>query len=177
MDLRHDFRSQKSSAKIRGIPFELTFEEWLQIWQDSDHLHERGRKKGQYCMARFGDIGPYAVWNVKIILHGENVSDGQTGRIRDPVIVARGAAKRKGQKMSPEHGRKVSAAKLGKKQTPEHAAKAAAGRIGLKRSEETKRKMSESRQRLMASGFKPGFCDPERARAAAKVLWAGKNKR
>jgi hypothetical protein len=31
-------------------------------------------------MARFGDTGPYAPWNVKIIPHSENVREGNRGK-------------------------------------------------------------------------------------------------
>lgn len=65
------YRRQKYSAKYRGIPFELTFDEWMKIWTGSGHWHERGRGKG-YVMARFGDKGPYAIGNVKIITNAEN---------------------------------------------------------------------------------------------------------
>ncbi len=71
---KHKFHTQKSLAKRRGIPFELTFEQWLDVWQASGKLAERGRKKGQYCMARKGDKGAYAVGNVEIILGSENSS-------------------------------------------------------------------------------------------------------
>ena len=73
------FLYQRSEAKRRGILFLLTFEEWLSFWQESGHLHERGRRRGQYCMARFGDIGPYVLGNVKIIQHSDNVIEGQLG--------------------------------------------------------------------------------------------------
>jgi hypothetical protein len=65
----------KYSARNRNIPFLLTFDEWLKEWEDSGHLHERGCRKGQYCMARFGDQGPYAIGNVKIILHTQNIAE------------------------------------------------------------------------------------------------------
>ena len=67
-DLGYPFCSQKCSAKERGIEWLLSFEEWYKIWVDSGKFPLRGRKKGQYCMARFGDVGPYSVDNVKIIL-------------------------------------------------------------------------------------------------------------
>jgi hypothetical protein len=46
------YHQHKYRAERRGIPFELTFKQWLQIWQDSGHLHERGHRQGQYVMAR-----------------------------------------------------------------------------------------------------------------------------
>lgn len=65
--LRTAFMEQRSQAKSRGIAWELPYWQWLQIWQDSGHLHERGRRKGEWVMGRNGDAGPYAEWNVKII--------------------------------------------------------------------------------------------------------------
>ena len=75
--LRASYTRQKGRAKERGIPFLLTLEEWLSIWESSGHLGERGVGKGQYVMARNGDKGPYAVGNVKIITTGDNAREVQ----------------------------------------------------------------------------------------------------
>ena len=77
---RNMYSSQKHLARIRTIPFLLTFVEWLVIWEMSGKLDERGRERGKYCMARKNDIGPYAWWNVDIIEHGENVRLAQKGK-------------------------------------------------------------------------------------------------
>lgn len=74
--LKGAWYSQKFTAERRGIEFSLSFYEWLDIWKRSGKLAERGRKKGQYCMARFEDKGPYCKENVQIILHSENTTDG-----------------------------------------------------------------------------------------------------
>jgi hypothetical protein len=74
------FYSQKYSANLRNIDFLLTFDEWYNFWLDSGHLHERGRRRNQYCMARFNDTGPYALGNIKIITNFENVSEGNVGK-------------------------------------------------------------------------------------------------
>jgi hypothetical protein len=71
--VRDKFHQHRRNAACRGIDFELTFEEWFRFWDDSGHFHERGVKKGQYVMARYGDSGPYAIGNVKIIRHEENI--------------------------------------------------------------------------------------------------------
>ena len=60
------YRTHKNGAKQRNIPFLLTFEEWWNIWDQSGHWEERGPKKGQFVMSRYGDKGPYAVGNVFI---------------------------------------------------------------------------------------------------------------
>lgn len=66
------YRQQKDDAADRGIAFLLTFDEWLALWVASGHLHERGKRKGQYQMGRFGDQGPYAVGNVEIVTVEQN---------------------------------------------------------------------------------------------------------
>ena len=65
--LQRDWHAHKWNARRRNIPFLLTYEQWLDIWLQSGHLHERGNRKGQYVMARFEDTGPYSVNNVKIV--------------------------------------------------------------------------------------------------------------
>lgn len=53
--LRNAYNKQANSAKRRldklgnQIEMKMSFEEWLKIWVDSGHLHERGNRKGQYC--------------------------------------------------------------------------------------------------------------------------------
>ena len=83
-------------AKARRIEFELTFEEWWGIWDNSGCWNERGIRKGQYVMARFQDRGAYAIGNVEIITGEENrrqpqvrakISVASTGRI--PTLATR----------------------------------------------------------------------------------------
>ena len=71
-DKKH-FNDQRSVARARGIIWEFTFEEWFAVWEQSGHLAERGRNKGQYNMCRFNDIGPYSADNVFIDTHVNNI--------------------------------------------------------------------------------------------------------
>ena len=64
--LRHQYACQKSKAKQRGIGFELTYDQWFDIWNKSGYLHLRGCAKGQYVMSRIKDEGPYAIGNIII---------------------------------------------------------------------------------------------------------------
>ena len=75
------FLQHKSNAKTRGISFNLSYEEWLDIWEKSDKLHLRGRGKGKYCMCRIGDLGAYEVGNVFIDLCTYNTRAGNKGKI------------------------------------------------------------------------------------------------
>ena len=66
----------KSGAQSqRGIKFDFTFDEWVAWWEENlgpDWFQRRGRGTGKYVMARYGDSGPYAGWNVKCITHSQN---------------------------------------------------------------------------------------------------------
>lgn len=67
------YRAHQEGAADRGISFELDFFEWWDIWKDLYHL--RGSGDDKYCMARFGDVGPYAVGNVYITTNRQNRQD------------------------------------------------------------------------------------------------------
>ena len=69
---RLKYMQQKRDASNRKIPFEITFEEWLEVWTKSSHWNNRGKFPGGYVMGRFGDSGPYAKDNVHIITSHEN---------------------------------------------------------------------------------------------------------
>ena len=60
------FSRQKDHAKNRGIDWELSFEEWWEIWEASGKYAQRGRGKGKYCMCRYGDTGSYSKDNFYI---------------------------------------------------------------------------------------------------------------
>lgn len=66
------FAAHKASAAERGIPFELTLEQWWTIWNESGHYHERGVRVGQYNMARKYDRGGYTLGNVDIVTVSDN---------------------------------------------------------------------------------------------------------
>lgn len=78
---RHKYACHKSKAKERGIPFELTFEEWWNIWQQSGKWELRGPGLHQYVMSRINDKGGYQVNNVIIQLASQNKREGNLGRI------------------------------------------------------------------------------------------------
>lgn len=130
------YKAHKRSARERDIGFLLTFDEWIKIWMDSGHWHQRGRRVGEYCMARPGDQGTYEVGNVKIILHSENSSD----RLITPAMRAHlrrvnvGNKNRVGKSHTTATKEKLSKAALGNKRC-----------LGRRLSIETKEKISRSR--------------------------------
>jgi hypothetical protein len=78
------FLEQRSKAKQRGIAWQLPYWEWLQIWEESGHLPERGRRKGEFVMARNRDRGPYAAAKVRIIRVETNNYQATLGRPKRP---------------------------------------------------------------------------------------------
>ena len=91
----HCYKKQKASAAKRTdvlgnqIQFNLTFEEWFDIWHTSGHYLERGRLKGQYVMSRLHDVGNYEIGNVEIKVVGDNIREGSQayGRPPQPVVM------------------------------------------------------------------------------------------
>lgn len=73
---RGKYQQHKENARKRRIAFELTFEQWLDVWVSSGHFDERSNKTADgYVMARKGDRGPYAVGNVEIVPHRVNIAE------------------------------------------------------------------------------------------------------
>src|SRR6516162_5562903 len=76
------FYEQRRAAGQRGVEWQLDFRTWLEIWQASGHLHQRGRCRGQFQMCRFEDIGPYASSTVRIDRMEANASEAQAAKQR-----------------------------------------------------------------------------------------------
>lgn len=136
-DAKRKYKCHKDAAKSRNIDFLLTFDEWWDIWNQSGKWEERGRKRGQYCMSRYGDTGSYSADNVFIQPHGQNIKDANKGRIKSNKIRSKIGEARKGKKrpiFSDQHRQKISEAR--KKQFPPNK--------GRTFSEEHKQKIKES---------------------------------
>lgn len=79
--LRGKYTRQKAQANYRGIPWELTYDEWFQLWDNSGKLDSRGATGADsYCMCRTNDTGPYASHNVRIDTFGNNMREAQYTR-------------------------------------------------------------------------------------------------
>lgn len=74
------YTQHKSNAKMRGIDFLFTFEQWRDWWIATGKWELRGRGRGKYCMRRHGDIGAYSIDNVFCGTNEENVRDGNLGK-------------------------------------------------------------------------------------------------
>ena len=72
------YRKQAANAKKRGVEFNLTFDEWWDLW--ADHWEERGKGSDQYCMCRTNDEGAYEVGNVRIDTCRNNILESNAIR-------------------------------------------------------------------------------------------------
>lgn len=147
--LKIAFIDQRRRAIERGVEFLFTFEQWLKIWQDSGHLHERGCHRGQYCMARYGDVGPYAIENVRIITNLENHHEYHIGNKHLEETKRKIAESNKGIKKrarTEEEKAQISERFKGKKFSEQHKAKISKALCGRSRSPETKRKISQTKR-------------------------------
>lgn len=66
------FIRQRANARQRGVGWELTFEQWWDLWEKSGKWEQRGKRSKEYCMARKLDDGPYSLENVYITTNKKN---------------------------------------------------------------------------------------------------------
>ena len=72
---RDKYRNQRKRAFARGIGWEITLLEWMDVWIRSGKLEHRGIGVDKYVMARRGDIGPYRLDNIYIITSSDNIKE------------------------------------------------------------------------------------------------------
>jgi hypothetical protein len=87
---KQQYHNHKARAKRKVVPFELSFDEWMKIWTDSGHYHEKGTKRGQYVMSRYKDQGGYTLYNVYIQTVGANTKEAFTTNNSDFIKPRRG---------------------------------------------------------------------------------------
>jgi hypothetical protein len=68
----------KAQANFRGEEWQLTFEEYYQMWRND--WDNRGRYPENMCMTRIDKEGPWAVGNVHVITRKEHLQE--QGRAR-----------------------------------------------------------------------------------------------
>ena len=159
------YRTQRKGAGRRGIPFLLSFEEWAALWVQSGKWHQRGSHFGQFCMARYGDTGPYALGNVRICSVEENQAEwfadksrfsgeNASGYGRNPWAVMSGEVReRRRNEISQQFSKPKTEAHKAKLnwlyvKSETHRAAIGAAFKGRKASEETRAKMAlAARQR------------------------------
>lgn len=81
----HPWQKMKAQAKFRGDDFDLSFEEFFNIW--NGHWHERGRQADNLCLTRKDWGGPWDKDNSILVTRQEHLEaqgfyrQHQVGRI------------------------------------------------------------------------------------------------
>lgn len=127
------YQQHKRNATHRGIDFLLSFEEWLDIWEQSGKWNLRGNRPGYYVMSRNGDNGPYSIGNVYINSFENNKLEGRLGKMHSTESKNKIRNKATGRpskhkdrtlpSLSDETRQKISNALKGRKQSKEHIKK------------------------------------------------------
>ena len=75
---KQKYSAHKSEAKRRGIPFELTFDEWNNWWLSNgvDKRFATTHCPTQPVMSRFKDQGPYSLDNIYLNTRSSNTKEG-----------------------------------------------------------------------------------------------------
>lgn len=74
------YTMQRRQSRDRGIEWLFTLETWWAVWDASGRWEQRGRKLGNFVMARKGDVGPYSPDNVYICTCTQNLQEMQAIR-------------------------------------------------------------------------------------------------
>lgn len=64
-DMYHPWQMARAQAKFRGEEWDLSFEEYYNLWRD--YWHNRGRKAEHSCMTRKDIEGPWDKNNTHVI--------------------------------------------------------------------------------------------------------------
>lgn len=102
------YREHRKGARIRNIPFLITFEEWYNWWLANgvDRNIPRPNNGDTLCMCRFNDIGAYSLGNIYCATKKQNTIDGH---INNPNV--QGRHRKKIQTPLGEFQSKIEAAK------------------------------------------------------------------
>lgn len=69
-DMYNPFLKRKAQAKFRDEVWDLTFDQFYDLWKD--YWHMRGKKSDEYCMTRIDNKGAWDINNAKIITRKEH---------------------------------------------------------------------------------------------------------
>ena len=61
------FIQQRNQAQWREEGWEISFEAWKQLWDESGQWENRGRARSCYCMTRLDHRLPWSIDNVEIV--------------------------------------------------------------------------------------------------------------
>lgn len=73
-DDRYAYHNLRSSARKRGIGFELSFEDFMEFCAVTGYLEARGKDPTSLTIDRIKTSLPYGVGNLRILTYNDNIS-------------------------------------------------------------------------------------------------------
>lgn len=73
-DDRYAYENLKSSARKRGIGFNLSFEDFMEFCAITGYLELRGKEPHSYTIDRIYTDRPYEFHNIRILTYADNTS-------------------------------------------------------------------------------------------------------
>lgn len=73
-ELKAAYTKFKIQRRLCSEVWELSFTDWLDLWLKSGKWSQRGRKKGQYVLARINKNRTFNIENIHIVKQIENMS-------------------------------------------------------------------------------------------------------
>ncbi len=125
------YLKHRARAKYRNISWLFNYVTWWKKWCESGKWDKRGKKRDEYVMSRPEDKGPYAPWNVRICLAGENIREAHFDKNVSEITRMKISRSRLGMKFSETTRKKISLARKGRPTS-----------LGYEHSTEAKEKMS-----------------------------------
>lgn len=100
------FHSKGSTTNM----FQITLEEWTQLWIDSGKWLERGRKSHEYSLSRIDYSKPLTKDNARVMTNRERVSRVHKGKVISDEVKNKMSIASLGKLKSEEHKRNMSVA-------------------------------------------------------------------
>src|SRR5258706_9221221 len=64
--LHIQYLTHKRDALRKGVAYDISFEDWKDMWNSSGHFQDKGSKTGQYTMVRLDKTKPFTFGNIEI---------------------------------------------------------------------------------------------------------------
>jgi hypothetical protein len=78
-EIYYAWHKHRSQAKYRNEVYDLTWEDWQEIWSNTDLFLRRGRKSTDLTLTRIDDDGAWSMDNIQIMTRLEQL---QKARLR-----------------------------------------------------------------------------------------------
>lgn len=76
------WHKHRAQANYRQEKYQLTLEQWLEIWRDDEKFLNRGKKTDNWVLTRIDTDGAWSVDNVEIVTRYEQLLRSMAEKVR-----------------------------------------------------------------------------------------------